>query len=92
MKTPGTEVQICKLLIILEHINGEIPEEDILNFISVTFRTIVEAFKFKDLIRMRHIVEFFLDVRCQSNQSKAVAEYDSYYSDVSRVLDVSKAK
>lgn len=77
------------MLIILEHINGEIPEEDILNFIRITFKTIVEAFKSKDIIRLRHIVEFFLDVGNENNQRKTVSLYDSYFTDVSRVLDVS---
>lgn len=78
---------MCKLLIILEHINGQVPQEDILNFVRVTFRTIVEAFEGKDLIRLRHIVEFFLEVRGQKNRLDAVALYEQYHGDVLRILD-----
>lgn len=53
----------------------------------MTFRTIVEAFESKDLIRLRHIVEFFLEVRGQKNRLDAVALYDSYYEDVERILN-----
>lgn len=87
LQNPATEVQVCKLLIILEHINGQVPQEDILNFVRVTFRTIVEAFEGKDLIRLRHIVEFFLEVRGQKNRLDAVALYEQYHGDVLRILD-----
>lgn len=67
----NTRVQCCKLLIILEHMNTELSEKSILDFTQVTFKSIIEALTKRDVLLLRHIVDFFEDVR-QSEHSRLV--------------------
>lgn len=83
------QVHVCKLLIILDYLNGKVPEESILKLIQVTFKSMIEAFSACDSILLRHIVEFFLDVLKQSVQAQIVATYQNYESDIRSLLDVS---
>lgn len=91
MPLQGTqiEVHVCKLLIILDYLNGKVPEDTILKLIKVTFKTMVEAFNTSDSILLKHIVEFFLDVMKQGSQAEIVAGYRSYDVEVEKLLDVS---
>lgn len=58
----NTGVQCCKLLIILEHTNTNMSEKHILDFAAVTFTSLIIAMKQKDVLLLRHIVDFFNDV------------------------------
>lgn len=87
----GTEIEVhvCKLLIILDYLNGKVPESTILKLIKVTFKTMIEAFKACDSILLRHIVEFFLDVLKQGSQAEIIASYQHYNAEVEKLLEVS---
>lgn len=83
------EVHVCKLLIILDYLNGKVPESTILKLIKVTFKTMIEAFKASDSILLRHIVEFFLDVLKQGSQADVIASYQYYDQEIEKLLNVS---
>lgn len=51
--------------------NTELSEKSILDFTQVTFKSIIEALKKRDVLLLRHIVDFFEDVR-QSEHSRLV--------------------
>lgn len=55
-------VQCCKLLIILEPTNTNISEKYVMDFVSLTFTNLRTAMKRKDILLLRHIVDFFNDV------------------------------
>lgn len=67
----NTSVQCCKLLIILEHTNTNISEKYILDFATVTFSSLITAMQQKDVLLLRHIIDFFDDVR-QNEHSRSV--------------------
>jgi len=58
----NTSVQCCKLLIILEPSNTSMYEKYITDFASVTFINLGKAMKQKDVLLLRHIVDFFNDI------------------------------
>lgn len=64
-------VQICKLLIILEYTNSDILDSYILDVASVTFTNIIPALQDKDVLLLRHIVDFFDDTR-QNDRFRSV--------------------
>ncbi|PNF30554.1 hypothetical protein B7P43_G09938 [Cryptotermes secundus] len=82
----NTRVQVCKLLIILEHISGEIPDTDILNFVNVTFSTVGDAFKSHDIFLLRHMVDFFKDVQMNPHSRDVLLTYHSFSSDTEQLL------
>ena len=67
----NTSVQCCKLLIILEHTNTNISEKYILDFVAVTFSNLITAMEQRDVLLLRHIIDFFNDVG-QNEHSQAV--------------------
>lgn len=79
------------MLIILDYLNGKVPESTILKLIKVTFKTMIEAFKASDSILLRHIVEFFLDVLNQGSQAEIIASYQYYDQELEHLLEVSHA-
>ena len=68
-------VQCCKLLIILEYTNCEILESYILDVAAVTFGTIVPALKNGDKLLLRHIVDFFEDIRQNERFRSILSSY-----------------
>lgn len=82
----NTQVQVCKLLIILEHLSGDIPPSDIRNLIIATFATLKEAFKANDIFLLRHIIDFFNDVRNNNQSCEVLRNYDRYYESIEDVL------
>lgn len=90
MPLKGTEVEvhICKLLIILDYKSGIVPEEALRKLVEVTFKSITEAYKEKNSILLRHVVEFFLDIKKQNGQSHCITNYEHYATEVAKLLDV----
>ncbi|XP_068083238.1 protein CIP2A isoform X2 [Anabrus simplex] len=82
----NTRVQVCKLLIIFEHISGEVPASDILNLVNVTFSTLGEAFRSNDVFLLRHIVDFFNDARCNPVSCEVLLTYTRYREDTENLL------
>lgn len=82
------EVHIFKLLIILENINGEVPKKDILKFIVATFESVASALKNRDVVLLRHVVDFFIDVKNQQKQRAAFAEFEHYRPNIEKLIGV----
>lgn len=72
-------------MIILDCLNGTVPDSSYLNLIEITFKSIIEAFKAGDSILLRHSVEFFTDVLKQG-QSEKVIKFDNYNEEVDKLL------
>ncbi|XP_066586572.1 protein CIP2A homolog L [Prorops nasuta] len=79
-------VQCSKLLIILEQPNKSIPEKYILDFVSVTFETFLAALKNKDVLLLRHIIDFFNDVGQNEYSRSILITYPNYGKSVSKIL------
>lgn len=71
----NTSVQCCKLLIILEHTNTNISEKYILDFAAVTFSSLITAMKQKDVLLLRHIIDFFQDVGQNEHSHSVLLTY-----------------
>ncbi|XP_024941774.1 uncharacterized protein LOC107268725 isoform X2 [Cephus cinctus] len=82
----NTRVQCCKLLIILEHTNKEISEKHIIDLATVTFSSLVTALRDKDVLLLRHIVDFFEDVRQNEHSRAVLLTYSNYATDVQNIL------
>ncbi|RZC39779.1 CIP2A, partial [Asbolus verrucosus] len=87
MRGPTIEIHTCKLLIILDYMNGDIPESILLKVVNVTFESVIEAFRIRDSILLRQITEFFLDVGKQ-NSLEFLAHNESYYQQISQLIEV----
>ncbi|EFA07883.1 hypothetical protein TcasGA2_TC005457 [Tribolium castaneum] len=87
MRGPTIEIHTCKMLIFLDYLNGDIPENILLKITNVTFESVVEAFRIRDSILLRQIVEFFLDVGKQNTLSVLVQSQD-YSKQLTAVLDI----
>ncbi|XP_012256642.1 uncharacterized protein LOC105686413 [Athalia rosae] len=83
----NTRVQCCKLLIVLEDINRQIPDKDILDFAEVTFTSLVTALKDKNVLLLRHTVDFFDDVRQNDNSKAVLITYPNYIAGVQNILE-----
>lgn len=79
------------MLVILDHMNGDIPESILLKIINVSFESVIEAFRIRDSILLRQIVEFFLDIGKQ-NSLEVLVKGRSYNKQLVAVLDVSFLK
>lgn len=85
-KNVNMRVQCCKLIIIMESTNNSIPAGHILEFVAMTFSSIVTALKDRDVLLLRHIVDFFVDAS-QAEHSKAViVNYQNYGTDIEKIL------
>ncbi|KOC58895.1 Protein CIP2A [Habropoda laboriosa] len=82
----NTSVQCCKLLIILEHTNTNISEKYILDFAAVTFSSLITAMKQRDVLLLRHIIDFFDDVGQKEHSHSVLLSYSYYHRDVQNVL------
>ena len=82
----NTSVQCSKLLIILEHTNPNISEKYILDFASLTFSSLITAMRQKDVLLLRHIIDFFDDVGQNEHSHSVLLTYPNYGRDVENVL------
>ncbi|KAK0170801.1 hypothetical protein PV328_008599 [Microctonus aethiopoides] len=82
----NTRVQCCKLLIIMEQMSKDIPDKFILEFVMVTFQSLVAALADIDVLLLRHIVEFFDDVRKNENSRSVLISYQNYADDVNNII------
>ncbi|XP_032683852.1 uncharacterized protein LOC116850095 isoform X1 [Odontomachus brunneus] len=84
----STSVQCCKLLIILEPTNTNISEKYILDFVSLTFVNLRTAMKEKDILLLRHIIDFFNDVGQNEHSRNVLVTYSNYQKDVENILAI----
>ncbi|KAK0178636.1 hypothetical protein PV327_007512 [Microctonus hyperodae] len=82
----NTRVQCCKILIIMEQMNKDIPDKFILEFVMVTFQSLVAALADIDVLLLRHIVEFFDDVRLNEHSRSVLISYQNYADDVMNII------
>ncbi len=80
LKTTGENinirVQCCKLLIILEPSNSDILDSYILDVAKVTFTNIMSTLKNEDNLLLRHIVDFFDDIRENDHFRRLLLNYE----------------
>lgn len=67
---------------------GNLPNSTFVKLIEVTFKSMIEAFKVNDSILLRHIVEFFLDIKKQNEDSNRLFNYENYDKEVEKLLYV----
>ncbi|XP_014215606.1 polyamine-modulated factor 1-binding protein 1 [Copidosoma floridanum] len=79
-------VQCCKLLIILEYANSDILDSYILDVALVTFTNIIPTLKKEDVLLLRHIVDFFDDIRQNERFRAVLLTYSNYVKDVTDIL------
>ncbi|XP_029668888.1 uncharacterized protein LOC115238883 [Formica exsecta] len=82
----NTSVQCCKLLIILEPTNTNISEKYIMDFASLTFTNLRTAMEKKDVLLLRHIIDFFNDVGQNEHSRNILLTYSNYGRDVENIL------
>ncbi|KYN00114.1 PREDICTED: protein CIP2A homolog [Cyphomyrmex costatus] len=82
----NTSVQCCKLLIILEPTNTSMYEKYITDFASVTFINLGKAMKQKDVLLLRHIVDFFNDIGQNEHWRNVLLTYSNYGKDIENIL------
>ena len=63
------------MMIILEHLCGEIPESDILRFVETTFESFGRAFNETDPFQLRQIVDFFKDIIDSPRNKEILVKY-----------------
>lgn len=85
---PNIRMQVCKMLIILEQMKGVLPDTDVLNFVDVTFSTVTAAFESRDVFLLRHIVDFFKDVKDNEHFSLVMLKYPRYYADTKKLVEL----
>ncbi|KAL0267161.1 UNVERIFIED_CONTAM: hypothetical protein PYX00_009509 [Menopon gallinae] len=85
---PNIKMQVCKMLIILEQMKGVLPDTDILNFVDVTFSTVTAAFESRDIFLLRHIVDFFKDVKENEHFCSVMLKYTNYYNDTKKLVEL----
>lgn len=85
---PNIRMQVCKMLIILEQMKGVLPDSDVLNFVDVTFSTVTAAFESRDVFLLRHIVDFFKDVKENEHFSTVMLKYPRYYADTKKLVEL----
>lgn len=78
------------MLIILEHVHGNIPDSTLLKMTQVTFKSIGEAVNAGDSILLRQVVDFFMDIYNQNEHRNTLKNYRDYYLEVERLLQVSE--
>ncbi|KAG8336637.1 hypothetical protein J6590_041006 [Homalodisca vitripennis] len=70
-----TSVQVCKLVMILDNLSGNIPDAQILSFVQVSFLRIQKVFKCGNVCLMRHIVSFFRHAKGSEHGRKILLTY-----------------
>ncbi|XP_001606107.2 uncharacterized protein LOC100122500 [Nasonia vitripennis] len=83
-------VQCCKLLIILEHTNSDILDSYILDVAAITFTNIIPTLKNEDVLLLRHLVDFFDDIRHNEHYRTVLLTYPNYVKDVKIILESAK--
>lgn len=87
-----TRVQVCKLMMILDHLSKDIPDAEILTFVMVTFTMLGKAFDCGNVCLMRHIVDFFKDIKDNAHARNVLASYPTYVKDTQTLVDTLSVK
>lgn len=74
-----SRIKICKFLIILENMGKNLSEKMVLQFVTVTFNSIVPALKNRDAQVLRHIIEFYTNVKSNEQCYVTLKKYERYF-------------
>ncbi|XP_072393387.1 uncharacterized protein [Diabrotica undecimpunctata] len=77
LQGPLVEIHVCKLMIILNHLNDDIPKCTLLHLISPTFNSIHESLTKNDPVMLRSVIDFFIDMISSENK-EVFKEYEHY--------------
>ena len=83
---PNTSVQCCKMMIILESTNKDISAKHWMEFVTMMFGSLETALKDRDILLLRHIVDFFDDIRQNEHSKSILLNYENYPTNVEKIL------
>lgn len=69
------KIQVCKLLLILEQVSGQVPHDDVNNLVDITFIVLEEGLKQKNLFILHHTIDFFVDISEHLHWKNSVLQY-----------------
>lgn len=87
LKGTIVEVYVCQMMIILENISCYVPTEVLPKLIDSTFIAIIEAYRKRDSILLKQIVEFFTD-NLKNNCNNQFNCYNMYGERVGNILEI----
>ncbi|XP_054262617.1 uncharacterized protein LOC128986323 [Macrosteles quadrilineatus] len=87
-----TSVQVCKLLMVLDHLSSNVPDAEILTFVRVSFIRIRKAFLSGNYYHMRHIVHFFRDAKDSKHGRKVLLTYPHYPEEINKLMEAVKSR
>jgi hypothetical protein len=73
-----TKVQVYKLLLVLEHVSGQIPHIDVNNLIDLIFIVLEEGLNQNNIFALRHTIDFFIDISEHLRWKNHIYEYSKY--------------
>lgn len=73
-----TKVQVYKLLLVLEHVCGQIPHTEVNNLIDLTFIVLEEGLNQNNIFALRHTIDFFIDISKHLRWKNYVLEYSKF--------------
>lgn len=73
-----TKIQVYKLLLVLEHVSGQIPHTDVNNLIDLTFIVLEEGLNQNNIFALCHTIDFFIDISEHLRWKNHVYEYSKY--------------
>ncbi|XP_046390886.1 uncharacterized protein LOC124159250 isoform X2 [Ischnura elegans] len=84
------QIQVSKMLVILEEVSGGIPSGSMQSFVHLTFMSMKEALVHRNPYLLQHVVDFFADVRGggTSRPREALLSYNGYKEGVESLLAV----
>lgn len=82
------EVNVCKLVIILDCNIGNMTRDALYKLIDVTFKYVIEEFNQFDGLFLSHTVEFFLDVLKENHRNEIILGYPDYLKHIQELLGV----
>ncbi|XP_056635811.1 uncharacterized protein LOC130444604 [Diorhabda sublineata] len=78
LQGPLIEIHVCKLMIILNHLNDDIPKNTLLHLVSPTFNSMQESLAKNDAVMLRSVVDFFVDI---TSENKDIFKEYKYYTE-----------
>lgn len=79
---------VCQVTIILENVSGYVPAVVFPKLIDSTFTAIIDAYKRKDNIVLKQVVEFFMEYI--KTNSAHLSGFDKYGQRLESMLEVSQ--
>ncbi|XP_063973808.1 protein CIP2A homolog [Diachasmimorpha longicaudata] len=90
--TSKIKILCCKILLIMEETNYEIPEQFILNFVEITFKIIEETLDENKLKLLNDTVDFFEEVRCHEKTKNSLMNYENYPKNMKKIIEMLEGK